>query len=428
MYIYETPNWTNFTWDIQPVLPLIEDINKRIGKLSGRLSSIGLDNSLLQMVDTITNDVVASSEIEGVALNRQEVRSSVARKLGVTIDEPTTPTHYVEGIVEMMLDAVTNTHQSLTEERLFGWHCCLFPTGHSGLQPIHTGAYRTEEMQVVSGAFGRERVHYRAPEAKDVPVMMTEFLRWLNSGNPAPSVIKSAIAHLWFVCIHPFDDGNGRIARALSDMVLAQADGCQFRYFSMSKQINHEKTDYYQILEQTSRGTSNITNWISWYLGCMCRALEDADTALSTVLNKSTFWQVHSGVAISNRQSQMLNKWLDGYNAKLTIKNWAKYANVSADTAARDIKDLIDKHILRPTPGRVRDVAYQIIYTANNILAEGNIENRDGYYYLCISYNATMLSERISTLDKQRLDDGEVSIADLIDKYFAYLSASISVP
>jgi len=421
MYIYEYPNWTHFTWDVQEVLPLIEDVNRRIGKLSGRLSAIGIDNSLLQMVDTITSDVVASSEIEGITLNKQEVRSSVARKLGVMIDEQTTPTHYVEGIVEMMLDAVTNCHQPLTEDRLFGWHCCLFPNQRNGYQSIHTGAYRTEGMQVVSGNFGRERVHYRAPEAEDVPTMMAEFMQWLNSATPAPSIIKSAIAHLWFVCIHPFDDGNGRIARTLSDMVLAMADGCKFRYFSMSKQINHEKSDYYQILEQTSRGNSDITQWIRWYLGCMGRALEAADSDMSGVLNKSVFWQNHSGVVLNERQNQMLNKWLDGYEAKLTIKNWAKYAEVSPDTAARDIKDLIDKQILRPTPGRVRDIAYQIIYSSSEEEIESNVEEQNGHYYICIEQDGEQLRERISPLDKQRLDDGELSTTDLVNKYFAYL-------
>lgn len=422
MYIYETADWTSFSWNIELVLPLIEEVNRKIGQLSGRLTAIGLDNSLLQMVDTITSDVVASSQIEGITLNKQEVRSSVARKLGVIVEEQASPTHYVEGIVEMMLDAVTNTRQPLTEDRLFGWHYCLFPNNRSGYQAIRTGAYRVEGMQVVSGNFGRERVHYRAPEAEDVPKMMAQFLQWFNSSTPAPSIIKSAIAHLWFVCIHPFDDGNGRIARALSDMVLAQADGCKYRYFSMSKQINHEKTDYYRVLEQTSRGTSDITQWICWYLGCMSRALDDANNEMSIVLNKSIFWQTHSGIALSERQSELLNKWLDGYEAKLTIKNWAKYANVSQDTAARDIKDLEKKQILRPTPGRVRDIAYQIIYSLTDIpVKDCSVIEKDGYSYICIDHSGEQLSERISPLDKKRLEEGEISLTDLVHKYFAYV-------
>ncbi len=361
MYIYESSQWPHFTWNEAAVQPLLLDINRAIGFLIGQLEHIGFDHRQLAAVDTFTRDVVSSSEIEGVVLNSDQVRSSVARKLGVQITSETEPSHYVDGIVEMMLDATMRYGEPLTDERLFGWHAALFPAGHSGTIPIDVAQYRHGGMAVVSGMFGREKEHYRAPEAEQVPLMMKEFLQWFNTPTSVHDYVKSAVAHLWFVCIHPFDDGNGRIARAISDMALAQADNTARRYFSMSRQINMEKKRYYAVLERAQHGKGDITEWVVWYLGCMLRAVEASGQLVTTVLQKAIFWQRHTGVALTERQTAMLNVYLDGYEGKLTVKNWSRLAKVSPDTAARDIHDLVNKGLLSPLPNQARNVEYRIV-------------------------------------------------------------------
>ena len=323
-------------------------------------------------VETLTHDILASSEIEGVVLNSDQVRSSVARRMGVHIVGDVEPSHYIEGVVEMMMDATRKYDQPLTDDRLFGWHNCLFPTGRSGMAVINVGKYRMDPMEVVSGTLDREKVHYQAPSADVVPFEMKKFLDWFNADSTPKNYIKSAVAHFWFVSIHPFEDGNGRISRAIADMALSQADDSTLRFFSISRQTNKDKRKYNDILERCQKGGCDITLWIDWYLDCMSRAIESAGEMLSSILDKSIFWQTHSQVVVSDRQKTALNIYLDGYCGKLNVKNWAKQVKVSDDTAGRDVKDLVEKGILIPQPGRVRDVSYGISVSADKTLVPGS--------------------------------------------------------
>ena len=371
MYIHQTKDWPHFSWDKDAINAKLVNVNKAAGFLAGRLSAIGFDAQMSAAVETLTHDILASSEIEGVVLNSDQVRSSVARRMGVHIVGDVEPSHYVEGVVEMMMDATGKYDQPLTDDRLFGWHNCLFPTGRSGMEVINVGKYRIDPMEVVSGTLGREKVHYRAPEADAVPSEMKQFLDWFNADSTPKDYVKSAVAHFWFVSIHPFDDGNGRISRAIADMALSQADDSSLRFFSISRQINKDKRKYNAILERCQKGGCDITLWIDWYLDCMSRAIESAGEMLSSILDKSIFWQTHSQVVVSDRQKSALNIYLDGYSGKLTVKNWAKLVKVSVDTAARDVKDLVGKGILVPQPGRVRDVSYGISISADRTLVPG---------------------------------------------------------
>lgn len=371
MYIHQTENWPHFSWNKEIISAKLAIVNKAAGFLAGRLSVIGFDAQMNAAVETLTHDILASSEIEGIVLNSDQVRSSVARKMGVHIVGDVEPSHYIEGVVELMMDATNKYDKPLTDERLFGWHNCLFPTGRSGMKVINVGKYRIDPMEVVSGTFVREKVHYKAPAAETVPTEMQKFLEWFNSDSTPKDYIKSAVAHFWFVSIHPFDDGNGRIGRAIADMVLSQADESTLRFFSISRQINKDKRKYNGILERCQKGNCDITIWIDWYLDCMLRAIENAENMLSSILDKSIFWQTNSQVEISNRQKTVLNIYLDGYSGKLNVKNWAKHMKVSDDTASRDIKDLIEKGILIPQPGRVRDVSYGISISASKVLVPG---------------------------------------------------------
>lgn len=359
MYIYEHREWPCFSWNKVAVGDKLNGVNKVVGYLMGRLSMVGFDDRMSAVVEAVSHDVIASSGIEGVALNNEQVRSSVARRLGVTLQHEAEPSRYVDGVVEMALDATVNFDTPLTEERLFGWHSCLFPTGWSGATKIDVAKYRSGEMKVVSGMFGREKVHYVAPAPDKIEGEMKQFLDWFNSGT-GNGYVKSAVAHLWFVSIHPFDDGNGRIGRAIGDMALSQAERSKMRFFSISRQINKDKKQYYDILEKTQKGNCDITEWVMWYLDCLRHSVEQSDEILSKVLNRAVFWQTHAETAISDRQREVLNLYLDGYPGKLTTKNWARRVKVSPDTAARDIKDLVDKGVLVPMQGRVRDVFYGI--------------------------------------------------------------------
>ena len=371
MYIHQTKDWPHFSWDKDAINAKLVNVNKAAGFLAGRLSAIGFDAQMSAAVETLTHDILASSEIEGVVLNSDQVRSSVARRMGVHIVGDVEPSHYIEGVVEMMMDATGKYNQPLTDERLFGWHNCLFPTGRSGMEVINVGKYRIDPMEVVSGTLGREKVHYRAPEADAVPSEMKQFLDWFNADSTPKDYVKSAVAHFWFVSIHPFDDGNGRISRAIADMALSQADDSSLRFFSISRQINKDKRKYNAILERCQKGGCDITLWIDWYLDCMSRAIDSAGEMLSSILDKSVFWQTHSQVVVSDRQKSALNIYLDGYSGKLTVKNWAKLVKVSDDTAARDVKDLVGKGVLVPQPGRVRDVSYGISIAADRTLVPG---------------------------------------------------------
>ncbi len=371
MYIHQTADWPHFIWDRDKIDAELIKLNKAAGFLEGRLSAIGFDVRQQAAVETLTHDIVASYGIENVVLDSSQVRSSVARRMGVRITGETEPSHYVEGVVEMMLDAVGNYRSPLTDERLFGWHSCLFPTGRSGMEVINVGRYRVDAMNVESGAMGREKIHYHAPEPEMVPVEIERFLAWFNSDDTPKDYVKSAVAHFWFVSIHPFDDGNGRISRAIADMALSQADDSKMRYFSISRQINKEKREYNKMLEYCQKGSCDITAWIHWYLGCMLRAIEGAEGMLSSILDKAVFWQTHSQAVLNDRQKDTLNIWLDGYDGKLTVKNWARKAGTSADTAARDVKDLVEKGILAPVTGKHRNVPYGIRISGDRIWSPG---------------------------------------------------------
>ena len=377
-YIHQSKQWPHFTWDKDLVADKLASVNKASGFLMGRLDAIGFDARLSANAEMLSNDIINSSEIEGIALNAKQVRSSIARKLGIPSDVDVPASHYIEGVVEMMLDAVSHYRQPLTHDRLFGWHNCLFPSGMSGYSKIDVAQYRKGEMKVVSGNYGREKVHYEAVPAQDVLKEMDIILDWFNTDIDSPSYLKSAIAHFWFVCIHPFDDGNGRIGRAIADMALSQADDSAMRFFSMSRQINKDKKSYYDVLERVSQQTdADITEWLIWYLDCMTRAINASDEVLSRILQKSSFWQSHANIAFTERQNKVLNIYLDGYVGKLTVKNWAKHCKVSVDTASRDIKDLVEKGVLEPQQGRMRDVYYGIRCDDTTLLVPGPQDDDD---------------------------------------------------
>ncbi len=371
MYIHQSSEWPHFTWDQVLIGKKLIAVNRAVGYLSGKLSAIGVGAQQEAMIETVTSDIVSSYEIEGVLLDTEQVRSSVARRMGAPIPNETEPSHYIDGIVEMMLDATNNFSSPLTSKRLFGWHHCLFPTGRSGMSEIHVGQYRVDPMDVVSGTWEREKVHYHAPEPDKVPGEMESFLKWFNAEAVSKDYVKSAVAHFWFVCIHPFDDGNGRIARAISDMALSQADNSAYRYFSISHQINKEKRKYGEMLERCQKRGCDITMWIEWYLDCLMRAVENAIELFSSIMDKAAFWQNNAHVSFTDRQRQILNIYLDGYIGKLTTKNWKRHAKVSPDTAARDIKDLVEKGVLVPQSGQVRNVSYGIRISEDKVLYPG---------------------------------------------------------
>ena len=371
MYIHETDSWLIFTWDRTRTDPKLAAINKATGYLDGILSAIGFDVKERAAVEVYTHDIVASSEIEGLLINSDQVRSSIARRMGIKITGEVPYGHYVEGIVEMMLDAVQGYDKPLTNDRLFGWHSCLFPGGRSGYEEINVGKYRVDEMSVISGVLDREKVHYRAPSPDRVQKEMDVFLKWFNDPSTPRDYIKSAVAHFWFVSIHPFDDGNGRIGRAIADMALSQADNSPRRYFSMSRQIGQEKNKYYDILERCQKGTTDLTAWIEWYLDCMLRAIKGAEEMLSSILDKAVFWQNHSQADINERQRTVLNIFLDEDKGKLTAKRWAKLAKVSPDTAVRDVQYLTEIGILVPEEGKVRNIAYGIKISDKKTLIPG---------------------------------------------------------
>lgn len=315
-------------------------------------------------LQALTEDVIKSSDIEGEVLDRDQVRSSIARRLGMDIAGLVASDRHVDGVVEMLLDATSRHDAPLTQKRLFGWHAALFPTGYSGLRKISTGKWRDDAkgpMQVVSGAIGKERVHYEAPSAVCLPAEMKLFLSWFENEDTLDPVIKSAVAHLWFVTLHPFEDGNGRMARAIADMQLARAEASSQRFYSMSAQIREERNTYYQILEATQKGDLDITEWLVWFLACLSRAFDRADTSLSGVLAKAGFWERHRDKPLNDRQTEVLNRLFDGFEGKLTSSKWARLTKVSQDTASRDIRDLIEKGILRQNEGGGRSTSYSIV-------------------------------------------------------------------
>jgi Fic family protein len=363
-YIHLSSEWPSFKWDDEKILLPLSMVRHKQGRLFGKLEALGFNLKNEATLETLTQDVIKSSEIEGESLPQDQVRSSVARKLGIEVAGAVSSNRNVEGTVEVMLDASQKFDHALSKERLVGWHAALFPTGRSGIHKIHVGSWRddsTGPMQVVSGALGKERVHYEAPEASRLEDEMKKFIAWFNTRQNLDPVLKSAIAHLWFVTIHPFDDGNGRIARAIADMQLARADESKQRFYSMSSQIQKERNMYYDMLEKTQKGTLDITDWLVWFFDCLDRAINASTEMLSGVTHKAKFWEANGSVSLSDRQRLMVNKLMDGFEGKLTTSKWAKIAKCSPDTALRDIQDLIEKTVLVKEEGGGRSTSYKLL-------------------------------------------------------------------
>lgn len=363
VYIYQKEDWPNFRWNIDELVNLLSEARNLQGRLIGKMESLGFDLRNEALLGTLTLDVIKTSEIEGEFLNSDQVRSSIARKLGMEIAGSIESERDVDGVVEMMLDATQNYFKPLTAERLFDWHSALFPTGRSGIYKITVADWRkdeTEPMKVVSGAMGKEKVHFQAPDSALLEKEMNLFLNWVDNNKVTDLVLKAAIAHLWFVTIHPFDDGNGRITRAITDMLLAQSDNSPQRFYSMSAQIRIDRKQYYEILEKTQKGDLDITEWMKWFLNCLINALKSTNLILNKVLMKADFWNIHSKTSFNERQTKLLNKILDGFDGKLTSSKWSKIAKCSKDTAIRDINDLIEKNILQKEEAGGRSTNYEL--------------------------------------------------------------------
>lgn len=362
-YIHELQEWPRFRWDERKLAQRLAPVRHRQGRLIGRMEALGFDLRAEAVLATLTEDVLKSSEIEGEFLDKEQVRSSIARRLGMDIGALAPADRNVEGVVEMMLDATQKFQAPLTDERLFAWHAALFPTGRSGMTKIIVGAWRDDSagpMQVISGPIGRERVHYEAPQAPRLESEMTAFLKWFGEDIAHDPVLKAALAHLWFVTIHPFDDGNGRIARAIADMALARSEQSPQRFYSMSAQIRLERNAYYDVLEATQKGDLDITAWLEWFLACLDRAIEGAEQTLAGVIRKARFWETFKGHPLNERQRKVINRLLDGFEGNLTSSKWAALTKASPDTALRDINDLISKGILVREPGGGRSTSYAL--------------------------------------------------------------------
>ena len=370
MYIFQNPDWHNFRWCGEKIQKLLLDIKKAQGYLLGKMDSLGFDvknNALLQV---LTENIIKSSEIEGQILDKHIVRSSIARRLGIDIGDETPVSRDVEGVVEMMLDATQNFANKMTKERLIGWHAALFPTGYSGMYKIKIGQYRDDElgpMQVVSGSIGKEKIHYQAPSADILEKEMSDLINYINKQDNIDYLIKAGIIHLWFVALHPFDDGNGRIARALTDMLLTRSDDTQYLFYSMSAQIQKNRNSYYDILEKTQKGSMDITNWLEWFFENLLIAIQSSEETTNTVLHKAEFWQKYSTTIFNERQIKVLNRFMDNFEGNLTTTKWAKMCNCSQDTATLDIKDLIDKKIfIKVGSGRSTHYKFKNKYRMTN--------------------------------------------------------------
>lgn len=363
-YIWQQPDWPDFRWNTDTLLEPLSRLSQLHGRLNGQMSMLGFDEKRRSALSAMTEDLIGSSEIEGVMLNPNSVRSSLARRLGIEDDGLLIEDHYVEGLVDVMLDAVRNCRQPLTDERLFGWHAALFPTGRSSMYRITVADWRRgeEPMQVVSGAFGHEKVHYQAPPSAAVTIEMKRLIAWCNSVGHSP-FIMAAVAHLWFVTIHPFDDGNGRISRTLADMFLSRLDADSARYYSMSAEINRNKKVYYEILERTQKGTLDITEWLLWFFDCVERAILRASDTIERTLQKAAYWDRFRNVEINERQRKVINRLWDGFEGKLTSSKWAKICSCSQDSALRDINDLISKGMLRNSGEGGRSANYLLSST-----------------------------------------------------------------
>lgn len=368
IYLHERPDWPRFHWNQEALANLLATVRYRQGCLFGCMAALGFDLRQEAVLRTLTEDVLKTSDIEGETLDTEQVRSSLARHLGIDIGGSGHMDRHVdrnvEGIVRIMLDATSRYDAPLTAERLWDWRAWLFPDGDRGLRRMAAGSWRddrTGPMQVVSGPAGRERVHFEAPPAGRLHTEMTRFLEWFNESDEMDGVLKAALAHLWFVTIHPFDDGNGRIARAIADMALARSEESPQRFYSMSSQIRKERTDYYKILEATQQGSMDVSVWMYWFLNCLQRAIDGAETTLDAVLDKARFWERVAGVSLNARQCDVLTRLLDGFKGKLTTSKWAKLAKCSQDTALRDIKELVEHGILLRNPGGGRSTSYSLV-------------------------------------------------------------------
>lgn len=359
-YIYEYSNWTNFCWEDKAINVAFGEVRLMQGKIIGQMNALGFSAKEETTLTVLTLDVVKSSEIEGELLNYEQVRSSIARRLGINTAGLVPSSRHIEGVVEMMLDATQRYTLPLTEKRLFGWHAALFPTGHSGPYAIEVGRYRTGEMQVVSGAMGKEKVHYEAVKPELVKQEMDKFLDWFNQENRLDPVLKAAIAHFWFIIIHPFDDGNGRMGRAITDMLLARAEGSGDRFYSMSSQILAERKRYYEVLQKVQHSSGDITEWLDWFLNCLKNAMLSTENTTQKILRKAEFWKLHEHTPINERQRLIINKLFDNFEGKLQTSKWAKIAKTSNDTALRDIKDLVKKGILKQTDEKGRNASYEL--------------------------------------------------------------------
>jgi Fic family protein len=362
-YIHQLPGWPRLIWDQHRLAGRLAAVRHRQGRLIGRMQALGFALRQEAVLQTLTEDVLKSSEIEGAVFDKKEVRSSIAHHLGMDATGLPSVDRNVEGVVEMMLDATQKYGEPLTSERLLAWHASLFPTGRSGMRKIPVGTWRDDRsgpMQVVSGAEGREHVHYEAPAAAGLDADMLAFLNWFNHEGDIDPVLKAALAHLWFVTVHPFDDGNGRIARAIADMSLARSEDSSQRFYSMSAQIRIERKDYYDMLEATQKATLDVTSWIEWFIGCLDRAFEGAEKTLSSVFRKAEFWRTHATEPLNDRQRDMINRLLDGFDGKLSSSKWAIIEKCSPDTALRDIADLVQRRLLRKDEGGGRSTSYSL--------------------------------------------------------------------
>ncbi|MBK8698536.1 MAG: Fic family protein [Saprospiraceae bacterium] len=357
-YIYQHKDWTNFTWSDSIINSLFGEVRHLQGKISGQMHALGFSSKEEATLTTLTLDVVKSSEIEGEQLNYEQVWSSIARRLGLTIGGLITSDRNVEGVVDIVLDATQNFKKPITEKRLFGWHAALFTIGYSGMYKIEVGCYRTGEMQIVSGAMGKEKIHYQAVDPALVKAEMDKFLDWSNNETKIDPVLKAAIAHFWFIIIHPFDDGNGRIARAITDLFLACAENSPERFYSMSSQILVERKQYYEILQKVQHSSGDITEWLVWFLRCLRNALVETENTMQKILQKAAFWKLNEYTELNERQRLVINRLLDGFDGKLKTSKWAKLAKCSSDTALRDIKDLMEKGILQQENAGGRSTNY----------------------------------------------------------------------
>lgn len=361
MYIHENSEWPRFTWNEKDIFNLLLKVKHSQGLLYGKMSALGFELQNEANYLALTENIIKTSEIEGEILSKDEVRSSIANRLGINLSKHKTPGRNVQGIVDLILDATQNYKAHLTEERLFGWHASLFPTGYSGIHKITVASFRKDKegrMQVISG-FGQEKIHFVAPTADRVPDEMNKLLKWINEDD-MDLVLKAGIAHLWFVTIHPFDDGNGRLTRAITDMLLSKSENSELKFYSMSNEIMKDRKKYYDVLEKTQKGSLDITEWLSWFLNCLLNAFQNVEEVSENVLFKAKFWEQHKQHSFNERQKKVLYKLIEGFEGKLTSSKWAKLTKCSQDTAHRDILDLIEKEILTKDQAGGRSTSYSL--------------------------------------------------------------------